>query len=154
MGQRDISPPTPYIDDVEALLDEALALTLPEDALQHAVRRTFAKGFDPREAAVLICHEHSRRLGRHLVEQGERASDLVELAIAHRIDGCAELAGQMNHDVMDLLPDLPNFVRQACFSNEFRDMVTHIATWHGIPTHRWSAPDAHAESVVARALDA
>jgi hypothetical protein len=115
-----------------------MALTLPVEVLYHAARRTFARGFESREAALLICHEHSRRLCSHLVEQSEMTSNLVELVIANRIDGCAELAGQMDHDVTDLLPDLPYFVRQPCFSPELRDMVAEIAAWHGIPEHRWN----------------
>jgi hypothetical protein len=141
MGQRDQTVRMEYVQALEALLDQPMALTLPEDVLRYAARRTFARGFEPREAAVLICHEHSRRLSRQLIEQSEMASDLVELVIANRIDGCAELASQMDHDVMDLLPDLPYFVRQACFSPEFRGMVAEIATWHGIPEHRWSVPE-------------
>ena len=142
MGQQDQTAPKQYVRDVEALLDQPMALTLPAEILYYAARRTFARGFEPREAVILICHEHSRRLGRHFVEQSEMASDFVELVIANRIDGCAELASQMDHDVMDLLPDLPYFVRQPCFSPEFRDMVAEIAAWRGIPEHRWSVPEA------------
>lgn len=141
MGQRDPSPPTNYVHDVERLLDAPLVLSLPTEVLDFATRKAFARGLEPREAAVLICHQHSRRLCQRLLDDHEPASDLVELAIANRIDGCAELASQMDHDLLDLLPDLPYFLRQPCFSNEFRDMVANIATWHGIPEHRWSAPD-------------
>jgi hypothetical protein len=132
-----------YVRAVEALLDQPMALTLPGEVLDYAARRTFARGLEPREAAILICHEHSRRLGRQLVEQGKLASDLVELLIANRIDGCAELARQMDHDLLDLLPDLPYFVRQACFSPEFRDMVADISAWHGIPEQRWMVPEVN-----------
>ena len=143
MGQRDQTAPIHYIRDVERLLNEPMALSLPEDVLAFATKKAFRRGLEPREAAVLICHEHSRRFCRHLVEESQMASNLVEFAIANRIDGCAALAGQMDHDVMDLLPDLPYFVRQTCFSHEFRDMVAHIAIWHGIPEQRWNVPEVN-----------
>jgi hypothetical protein len=119
-----------------------LALSLPEEVLTFAARKAFARGLEPREAAVLICHEHNQRLCQQMVERDEMASDLVEFAIASRIDECGNLAGEMDQDLLDLLPDLPAFVRQPCFSDEFRDMVLHIATWHGVPEHRWSAAEA------------
>jgi hypothetical protein len=147
MGQRDTSPPTHYVLDVEALLDEVLALTLPTHVLDFAARMAFSRGLQPREAAVRICHDHSRRLCQQLVDENEPASDFVELAVAHRIDGSAELASAMEQDLLDILPDLPDLIRQPCFSAEFRDTVAHIATWHAIPEHRWSASDAHAEVV-------
>lgn len=143
MGQRDQTAPLGYVRDVERLLDEPMALSLPEDVLAIATKKAFMRGLEPREAAVLICHEHSRRLSRQFIKQSEMASDLVELVIANRIDGCAALAGQMDHDVMDLLPDLPYFVRQPCFSHEFRDMVAHIGIWHGIPEQRWAVPEVN-----------
>ena len=149
MGQRDPSPPTHYVRDIETLLDEPLALSLPTSALEFAAQTAFVRGLEPREAAVLICHDHSRRLCQQLVDDSEPASDLVEFAIANRIDGCAELAGAMDQDLLHLLPDLPDLVGQPCFSTEFREMVAHIATRHGIPEHRWSAPEAPA-GVVGR----
>ena len=144
MGQRDPSPPNHYIRDIARLLDESLALTLPDSVLTVAVRNASARGLEPREAAIQICHDHSRRLCRHLIEQGDVATDLVEFAIASRIDECAGLAEEMDQDLLDLLPDLPYFVRQPCFSDEFREMVAHIATWHGVPEHRWSVSDVQA----------
>jgi hypothetical protein len=146
MGQKDHSAPTPYVRDVQELLDEPLALWLPEDVLAFAAGKAFARGLEPGEAALLIGHEHSRRLARQLVEDGKRASDLVEFAIATRIDGCAELARKMDHELLDLLPDLPYFVRQPRFSDEFRDLVARIATSHGIPDHRWSVPEGRANT--------
>jgi hypothetical protein len=147
MGQRDSSPPTLYTLDVQKLLEDTLALSLPESALAFAAQRAFARGIEPREAAVLICHDHSRRLGQQLLDDNEPVSDLVEFAIANRIDGCADLASAMDQDLLDLLPDLPDLVRQPCFSGEFRDMVAHILTWHGIPEHRWSAPEVEADMI-------
>ena len=145
MGQRDTTLPTHYARELQALLSEPLALSLPEHVLEFAARRAFARGLEPREAAICICHEHSRRLCQRLVEQGDMASDLLEFAIATRIEGCAELAKVMDHELLDLLPDLPYFVRQSCFSPEFRDMVARIAFWHGIAEHRWSAPEDRAD---------
>jgi len=142
MGQQDHSPPAAYLRDVLQLLDEPLALPLSADFLEPAVESAFASGLEPREAAVQICHDHNRRLCQRLIEQDDMASDLVEFAIASRIDECGNLAGEMDQDLLDLLPDLPDFVRQPCFSVEFRDMVLRIATWHGIPAHRWSAVEA------------
>ncbi len=142
MGQRDPSPPSQYLREVETLLDQPLALSLPQSALEFATNKAFGRGLEPREAAVLICHDHSRRLCQRLVDDGEAASDLVEFAIANRIDGCAELAGALDQDLLDLLPDLPELVAQPCFSPEFREMVATIATWHGIPDHCWSLPEA------------
>ena len=142
MGQKDRTPPSRYLRDVRQLLDDHLALWLPADLLEPALASAFMRGLEPREAAVQICHEHSLRLCRQLLDQSDMASDLVEFAIASRIDECGNLAGEMDHDLLDLLPDLPAFVRQPCFSDEFRDMVLHIATWHGIPEHRWSAAEA------------
>jgi hypothetical protein len=142
MGQKDCSPPPRYLREVRQLLDDYMALWLPTDLLEPALAKAFVVGLDPREAAVHICHEHSRRLCRQMIERSDTASDLVEFAIASRIDECGNLAGEMDQDLLDLLPDLPAFVRQPCFSEEFRDMVLHIATWHGIPEHRWSAAEA------------
>jgi hypothetical protein len=144
MGQRDQSPPTHYLHDLQKLLDEPLALWLPEDVLAFAAGKAFARGFEPREAAVLICQEHSRRLCQRLVDDNEPASDLVEFAIANRIEGCAELASQMDQDLLDLLPDLPYFVRRPCFSAEFCDWVAHLAAGHGIPEHRWGVLEVQA----------
>ena len=145
MGQRDASTPSHYMRDVEMLLDQPLALSLPQSALEFATSKAFARGLEPREAAVLICHDHSRRVCQRLVDDGEAASDLVEFAVANRIDGCAELAGSMDQDLLDLLPDLPELVSQPCFSREFREMVATVASWHGIPDHRWSVTEARPE---------
>ncbi len=147
MGQRDPSPPTLYTLDVQKLLEDTMALSLPESALAFAAQKAFARGLEPREAAILICYDHSRRLGQQLVEADELASDLVEFAIANRIDASAELAGAMDQELLDLLPDLPDLVRQPCFSDEFRDVVAHIVTWHGIPDHRWSVPELEADMI-------
>ena len=139
MGQKDPSPPLFYGQDVQRILDRSLALSLPDDVLEHAAKVAFARGLETREAAILICHEHGQRLCRQLVEQSERASDLVELVIASRIDECANLASELQQDLLDLLPDLPEFVQQPCFSDEFRDIVAQIAIQHRIPEHHWSA---------------
>ncbi len=66
----------------------------------------------------------------------------AEFLAASRIDECAGLATGTGHDLLEFLPDLQDFVRQPCFSDEFRDMVANVATWHGIPEHRWHAPDS------------
>jgi hypothetical protein len=115
-----------------------LALSLPRSALEFASSKAFAQGLESRAAAVLICHDHSRRLCQRLIDENEPASGLVEFALAARIDGSAELASAMDQDLLDLLPDLPVLLRQPCFSGEFRDAVSHIVTWHGISDHRWS----------------
>ncbi|EYD76418.1 hypothetical protein Rumeso_01976 [Rubellimicrobium mesophilum DSM 19309] len=107
--------------------------------------KTFAAGLEPREAAVRLCHDHSRLLSRQWVEENLTASELAEFAIASRISECANLAREIGRDLLDLLPDLPDFVRQPCFSDEFRDMVADIAAWHGIPEHRWTSPEMWAD---------
>jgi hypothetical protein len=142
MGQADRSPPQKYVKDVKHLLDRLLAPCVPSDLLDPALAKAFSRGMAPREAAVQICHDHSRRFCQRMVEQSDMVSDLVEFAIASRIDECGNLAAEMEQDLLDLLPDLPEFVRQPCFSDEFRDMILHIATWHGIPEHRWAAAEA------------
>ena len=141
MGQRDPSPPTRYIHDAQTRLQDLLAFSLPEDVLAFAAGKVFAAGLEPREAAIQICDDHSWLLSRQWVEANQTASELAEFAIATRISECANLAREMKQDLLDLLPDLPDLVRQPCFSAEFRDLVAHIATWHGIPEHRWSGQE-------------
>ena len=99
MGQRDPSPSSHYLRDVDGWV-ASLALSLPQSALEFATNKAFARGFEPREAAVLICHDHSRRLCQRLVDDGEAVSDLVEFAIATSIDGCAELVRDMDQDLL------------------------------------------------------
>ena len=81
-------------------------------------------------------------MGRHLLDSDQMATGLAEFAIASRIDECAGLATGTGRDLLEILPDLQDFVRQPCFSDEFRDMVASIATWHGILQHRWHALDS------------
>lgn len=147
MGQKDTSPPSSYSAAVRSLLDHPLALRFPEDVLAVATARTFAAGLTPTEAAIRLCHEHSRLMGRHLVDSNRMATGLAEFAIASRIDECAGLATGTGQDLLEILPDLQDFVRQPCFSDEFRDMVANVATWHGIPEHRWHAPDSRGAPV-------
>ncbi len=141
MGQRDPSPPTQYIRDVKHHLDDLLAFALPEEVLEQAAGKAFAAGLEPCEAAIHLCDDHSWLLSRQWVEANQMASELAEFSIASRISECANLAREMDQDLLDLLPDLPDLVGQPCFSDGFRDTVAHIATWHGIPEHRWSAPE-------------
>ena len=146
MGQSDTSPTPSYTEAVRSLLDHPLVLRFPKDVLDVATARTFAAGLTPTEAAIRLCHEHSKLVGRQLVESDLMATGLAEFAIASRIDECAGLATGTGQDLLEILPDLQDFVRQPCFSDEFRDIVVNIATWHGIPEHRWHALDSHAVS--------
>ena len=141
MGQIDPTPSASYSAALKAILDDRLILSLPAAVLETAAKRAFAAGLSPCEAAIRICHEHARLVSRNLIEQELIASDLAELTIASRIDECAELAHSMEQDIVDLLPDLSDLVQQPCFSDEFRRMVSNIATWHGIPEHRWNTAD-------------
>ena len=147
MAQRDTAPTRNYTLAVRSLLDHPLALRLPEDVLDFATTRTFAAGLTPTEAAIRLCHEHSKLVGRQLVERDQMANGRAEFAIASRIDECAGLATGTGQDLFEILPDLQDLVRQPCFSDEFRDMVLNIAIWHGIPQHRWHAPDSYAVPV-------
>ena len=144
MAQKDLSPPARFMSELRDVLDEPFGLVLPEAVVETAGRRAFAASLTPTEAAIRIVHEHARLVSQHLVDEDATASDLNELIIATRIDDAAGLAKAMDRDILDLLPDLGDFVRQPCFSDEFREMVANIATWHGIPEHRWNAPDGQA----------
>ncbi len=140
MGQRDTFPPTRYVHEVRTHFDDLLASSLPEEVLAFAAGKAHAAGLEPREAAIHICDDHSWLLARQWVEANQMASELAEFAIASRISECANLARAMEQDVLDLLPDLPDLMRQPCFSDAFREMVADIAAWHGLPEHRWTAP--------------
>ena len=75
---------------------------------------------------------------------GAAETNQAIFAIASRIDECAGLATGTGQDLLEVLPDLLDLVRQPCFSDKFRDMVVNIAARHGIPEHRWHAPDSYA----------
>lgn len=140
MAQLDLSPPPDYVRDVLDALDHPFGLTLPEPVFDAAVRRAFAAGLAPAEAAIRLCHEHGWQVSRHWLEAGEMASDLAEFVIASRIDESARLAREQGRDLVELLPDLAEFVEQPCFSDELRGMVANILTWHGLSEHLWGAP--------------
>lgn len=144
MAQKDSSPAARYIFEVQALLDHPLGLTLPDTVIEVAARRAFAAGVAPEEAAIRICHEHAELVSRTWVEEGNMATDLAEFVISCRIDECARLAGQAGLSLPDLLPDLPTYLMQSCFSDELRDLVANVTTWHGISEHLWGAPDSGA----------
>ena len=149
MAQINTSPPARYTDIIGEIQDRPLGLTLPSDVLGAAARRTYAAGLTSTEAAIRICHEHDRRLSPQLVEENRTASDLTELMLANRLEEIAALARKIGQDILQLLPDLPDLVRQPCFSDEFREMVAKVATWHGLPEHRWNVPDGHARGLRA-----
>ena len=137
MGQKDTSPAARFVFKVQALLDHPLGLALPDAVLDAAARRAFEVGVTPEEAAIRICHEHARLMSRGWVEKDRMATDLAEFVIANRIDECAKLALQTGLSLLDLLPELPDFVQQPCFSAEFREMMGNIAVWHGLPEPCW-----------------
>lgn len=143
MAQKDVTPPTRYIQVVRDLLDDPFGLSLPFAVFETAARRAFAAGLGPEEAAIRLCHDHARLVAQSWIEDGVMASDLAEVVISARIDESAKLASQAEEDLLDLLPDLPDFVCQPCFSDEFRVMVANIATWHGIPAHRVCPMESH-----------
>ena len=74
------------------------------------------------------------------------AGDLAEFVVANRIDKSAKLVNGTDREILELLPDLREFERQPCFTDEFREMVANISSWNGLPEHRWSAPDGPSRS--------
>jgi hypothetical protein len=144
MAQKDSSPAARFIFKVQALLEHPLGLALPGSVLETAARRAFEAGVTPEEAAIRICHEHARLVSRSWVEESRQASDLAEFVIAGRIEDSAKLALQTGLSLLEVLPDLPDYVQQPCFSDEFRDMAVTIAIQDGNPEHRWSRSDGAA----------
>ena len=144
MAQNDTSPAARFIFKVQALLDHPLGLNLPDAVLDAAARHAFEAGVTPEEAAIRICYEHARLVSRAWVKEGRSASDLAEFVISGRIEESAKLALRTGMPLLDLLPELPDYVQQPCFSEEFRGMIADIATAHGSPEHRWSKLDVSA----------
>lgn len=143
MGQNDTSPPERYTHNVREILEEPLGLSLPPEVLGAAAVRTYAAGLTSTEAAIRICHEHGRLETRRLVDEGRKATALAELALAHRLEEIAALARGIGQNPLQVLPDLPDLVREPCFSIEFRDMVARIARWRVRPDHGWRAEVLH-----------
>jgi hypothetical protein len=137
MAQKDQSPPQDYLTEVLEVLDHPLGLILPGSVVATAAWLAFSAGLTATEAAIRICHEHAQRMSGRWNEDGTTASDLAEFVLVNRLDESAQLAKRGDRDLLDLLPDLPTFVRQPCFSDEFRHLVSNLSTWHGIPESRW-----------------
>ena len=144
MAQNDTSPAARFIFKVQALLDHPFGLALPDAVLDAAARHAFEAGVTPEEAAIRICHEHARLVSRTWVEEGRSASDLAEFVISGRIEESAKLALRTGMPILELLPELQDYVQQPCFSEEFRGIIADIATSHGSPEHHWGMLDVGA----------
>jgi len=123
------------------VLEDVLGLAVPEPVLDAWLRRALPDGRSPIETAVLICHGQNQLVAESWVEAGLMASDLAEMVIADRIYESRKLLARSGRELDQVLPDLAGFVRQPCFSAEFRDMVANTVNWDEMIAERWTASE-------------
>ena len=141
MGHRVLSDRAAFRRTTMDLLEDHLSLVVPDAVLDAWLPGAMAEGRSPAEAAVLICHSQNQLVAESWVESDLVASELAEMEIADRIYESRKLLARHGGDAQEVMSDLAEFVRQPCFSDEFRQMVANTLSWHEMVESRVASAD-------------
>ena len=141
MGHRVLSDRAAFRRTTMDLLEDHLSLVVPDAVLDAWLPGAMAEGRSPAEAAVLICHSQNQLVAESWVESDLMASELAEMQIADRIYESRKLLARHGGDPQEVMSDLAGFVRQPCFSDEFRQMIANTLSWHEMVESRVPSAD-------------